>query len=414
MPTLTVLSHGTANSTNTDTSEGSTLVISKIAKCLDGADGTQWILNEGAGTDELTAQGVRTGRIPFFGGTAEGVLGGKGVEGNVRRSVEWILKRLEKNPGNITVNLVGHSRGSITCYKIARALCDNKETSLLRVNIFAIDPVPGNTGHVFTKNGENYKNIILGGNVWQGNSFLLLAESEHRLVFRPYVDALYACGLPQHKFDTIPGTHGGINMLEGREPEAAAIVLSRALDFLAANGSPMKEGAKEYILDGQKRLKRYAQIMLRIGDYKRDASINPIKGGTEAVVNLASALLRTEKHRVANVQHTAGSGPELGRGDFKGKDFRELINTMSRGDGVSMRPCRFFCNLDHQEQFALSYPSIFETVRALERAEPSPNKKAEIRNKLRGEWSAAYVNMRGPQKVYFDSFVQKRGIELPG
>jgi len=79
-----------------------------------------------------------------------------------------------------------------------------------------------------------------------------------------------------------------------------------------------------------------------------------------------------------------------------------------------MRPCRFFCNLDHQEQFALSYPSIFETVRALERAEPSPNKKAEIRNKLRGEWSAAYVNMRGPQKVYFDSFMQKRGIELPG
>ena len=58
MPVLTILNHGTRNSTNTDTSNGNELVISKIASLMEGGDGAAWILNEGAGTAELRAQEI--------------------------------------------------------------------------------------------------------------------------------------------------------------------------------------------------------------------------------------------------------------------------------------------------------------------------------------------------------------------
>src|SRR5207344_1666419 len=113
------------------------------------------------------------------------------------------------------------------------------------VNIFAIDPVPGNTGSM---NKESYDRIALGNNV--DNSFLMLAESEHRQTFRPYIDALYSKGGNQkNQFDTMPGTHGGINELKGSEGEAAALVLSRALRFLRDNGTSFNGKEGKYILN---------------------------------------------------------------------------------------------------------------------------------------------------------------------
>lgn len=50
---ITILNHGTANSTNLKTSGGHVLVISQIKQLLEGKDGVNWILNEGAGTKEL-------------------------------------------------------------------------------------------------------------------------------------------------------------------------------------------------------------------------------------------------------------------------------------------------------------------------------------------------------------------------
>jgi hypothetical protein len=351
-----------------------------------------------------------------------GIGGGKGVEANVSRSLQWLKMRREELGGDIVVNLVGHSRGSITCYKIARALCNDQSTTLIPINIFAIDPVPGNTGHVFTGNGENYKNIILGGNVWRGNSFLLLAESEHRLVFRPYVDALYSVGLDNHKFDTIPGTHGGINMLDGAEHEAADIVLSRALGFLIENGSPMRDTVKTYILDGKEKLGKYAELMCRIKKYKRHASVNPLKGN---IVNFAMSGFQVERHRIANVQgNKGGFGPksaiqdddkaqQVRRKDFHGLNLSEAIG-LSGGEAHASLPHRFFCNLEHQNLFGVAYSTIYETVRTLERSGVGREKKDEIKRKLLGEWNAAYTHMQGAEKTYFDRFLEKRGIALNG
>src|SRR5690349_5642513 len=62
MPVITVLCHGTANSTNRSTSGGSELVISKLSTLLTGTDGRNWILNEGAGTKELGHQANTPGK----------------------------------------------------------------------------------------------------------------------------------------------------------------------------------------------------------------------------------------------------------------------------------------------------------------------------------------------------------------
>src|SRR5262249_52919164 len=115
------------------------LAIAKMAQLWRGTDGTDWILNEGVGTQELRDQGGRFVR-------RRGALLREGVEANVQRAVNWVKRRQGEVRDKLTVNLAGHSRGSVTCYKIARALCDDPSTKDIPVNLFAIDPVPGNTG----------------------------------------------------------------------------------------------------------------------------------------------------------------------------------------------------------------------------------------------------------------------------
>lgn len=413
MAVITIMNHGTANSTDLSTSEGCVLVITQIARMVAGAEGTDWILNEGAGTKKLRDKGVTSP-------TLAGIAKGEGVEENVNRSVAFVQSRFLALHGNITVNLVGHSRGSITCYKTARALRDERLTANVPVNVFAIDPVPGNTG---TMNEENYKNIALGGNL--RNSFLMLAESEHRLVFRPYVDALYSIGLPTHKVDTIPGTHGGINMLDGPEKEAASIVLGRALKFLQKNGTAFEAGATYFMLDGQKRLEKYSALMSRIKKYKSHATVNPLRGGA---LNFAMSGFQVERHRVANVYGSkeqwgngnpsvlagADQGAGLrGREGHHGLNMSEAIGRMNQGDGDdkahATRPHRYFANLDHQELFQKHRPGLYQIVRDLEKSGVGSGRKAQLGQDL-AAGAGDMNNMSQTERDYFQRFLRKRGL----
>ena len=395
MPVLTILCHGTDNSRDTATSGGNTLVISKIGGLLMGVEGTDWLLLEGAGTAELRAQGVTESKW------AAGVFKGIGVEANVKKAVKFVTDASARSAptlervGNrvqftdLTVNLAGHSRGSITCYKIAYEL---RNRPGIKVNIFAIDPVPGNNGSI---NKEMHDHIKLGENV--RNSFLMLAESEHRLNFRPYVDALYSLDKPMHKFDTIPGTHGGINELGGDQHEAADIVLSRALGFLRDNGSAFNQMLlQDYLLTEPKMLKRYSRMMLRIKAYKKAASVNPFKARTKAEAkaigtNLATSSFNVDKHRIANVAGDkatwGGEKPEgivaavktklkelrgpaemEGRNAHHGLNLSDAIHRMTGSEAHAKRPNRFFANLHHENLFETAHPGLFTVLKRVERA----------------------------------------------
>jgi hypothetical protein len=406
MSVVTILSQGTANSTNRLTSGGSELVISRIAALLAGADGIDWILNEGAGTKELRDQG----RIS---GSAMGVVKGEGVEANVGRSMRFI-RALRANDPHLTVNLAGHSRGSITCYKIAYDMLQEFGTAI-PVNIFAIDPVPGNNGRI---NKENYKHIALGANV--RSSFLLLAESEHRLNFRPYVDELYSINKKGHKFDTIPGTHGGINELTGSQSEAAALVLSRALRFLKKNGSAFGVEANRYILDDDGAVRMYSKLMSRIKQYKADASVNPFKSGVTGLVNLGMSSLNVDKHRIANVagsKSTWGTsstavtdrGSETrGRGDHRGLNLSAAIGRMAGDTAHAQRTNRFFANKEHEKLFGQRYPRFVGPIQGLERS-GNPQSVAALRSAI-AESAQEYNAMPSATQAYFYGFCRKRKV----
>ena len=426
MPVLTILCQGTDNSRDTTTSGGHTLVISKLAELLAGIEGTDWLLLEGAGTANLRAQKIDSEGYA-------GVIWGGGVEANVAKAVKFVTEafkgsapQLEKQGNKIrmagmTVNLAGHSRGSITCYKIAYAL---RKLPAIQINIFAIDPVPGNNGAI---NKEMHDHIQLGDNV--DNSYLMLAESEHRLNFRPYVDALYSLGKPKHKFDTIPGTHGGINELNGDQHEAADIVLSRAVKFLQGNGSIFDVMLTlGFILRETEALDRYASMMMRIKAYKKYASVNPLKIRTKAdakgiAMNLLTTSFNVDKHRIANVagnKDTWGGGqpkgllgnikakiiaavgePETeGRDAHSGLNLSDAIQRMSGDEAHAKRPNRFFANQHHEKLFESAHPGIFAVLKRVER-------RAQTKD-LRGLDSAITALSDGVEKRYLQAYYADR------
>ena len=410
MPAITILSHGTSNSTNKATSEGSELVISRIGNLLGGVEGRDWILNEGAGTDELMHQ---RGITPSVGKSIAGIVKGDGVEANVTRSVDFAYDAVQ-NRGAHTVNLAGHSRGSITCYKIASELQDLVPN--VAVNIFAIDPVPGNNG---TINAEMHERIQLRGNV--RHSFLMLAESEHRLNFRPYVDQMYTeeSSAKGHKFDTMPGTHGGINMLTGNEREAAALVLSRALRFLQKHGSQFRLGVRNWILDDVSALRRYSELMLRIKRYKAHATVNPLKSFKNAMGNLVTTSLNIDKHRIVNVAgsketwgtagHVSPTPHTAGRGDHHGLGMNAALTLMGLSDPHSQRTNRFFANKEHEKLFAKQHHHYVREVLNLERSS-DPQNVAALQRAIANTTDHYNHHMNAATKTYFYAYCQKRGV----
>jgi len=409
MKVITILNQGTANdSTDRGTSNGCELVVSKLAKLMRSTGKLDWIMNEGVGTGGLQKQGAKTDAV-------SGILFGRGLEANVQRALDLVeTQRKANGGGGIMVNLVGHSRGSITCYKIARAMRDNANLQDIVVNIFAIDPVPGNVGVL---NHENWRDIALGGNL--RNTFLLLAESDRRLPFRPYVDALYSMGMPDHKFDTIPGTHAGINELGGAEKEAAAIVLSKALEFLRANDTPLKENdAAGYILDGNERLEQYSTLMQKIKKYKRH--------GKSFTMRVVGMLRMEDRHVMVHGPKedfgTDAQGEWTGvdtaesqtwaRGGYHGLDMEKAVGKMLPGDEVahSTRPHRYFANLDHQTLFCGKYGGLGDLVRRIERGTEDIAKFQD--------WISYYIveyaGLGLAEKVYFDGWLAKKGLIHPG
>ena len=247
----------------------------------------------------------------------------------------------------------------------------------------------------------------------------MLAESEHRLVFRPYVDALYSCGLPGHRFDTIPGTHGGINMIGGPEAEAADIVLSRALEFLKRNGSEFKKTVDDYITNGDARLARYAELMTRIKKIKVRATVNPFRGGEGPINFISGGGVQVERHRIANVEGGSFNSKkrdkntdDIRRKDFHGQNVGAALTQMTGEGAHASRPHRFFRNGEHQARFKARYTQLFGIVHKFERSGVSGTEKDNITRIFRNTGQSMFDNMSVSEKIHVTHFLVKRGIDL--
>jgi len=276
-----------------------------------------------------------------------GIAWAKGMNKNVEDSVEFVRGHCKRrHASNMRVNMAGHSRGSMTALKIAHRLQEEDDTKGCEVNLFLIDPVPGNLGWV---NSGMYKKIAMEGNVRE--AYMFLAESERRNAFKPYIDKKFLQNQPAYRMDSIPGNHGGINQLanQGRH-DSGYVVLHHAVTFLAEHGTAFNDstlGTKSPV----DLLEHYAAIMLDFQGYKSQG--HKRSEGNVVFHVLAGGVTKGDrKVQVHNPQKFAGplNVPNLEKNQFDSKPMVGLGTRVEALSGLS-RETRFFANYDHKRLF---------------------------------------------------------------
>lgn len=109
---------------------------------------------------------------------ASGNINGRGWDENIQRSVQLIQTlQFDHNKNIETINMVGWSRGGVTCMRLANAIHELFGQTI-DVNIFAVDPVAGQS------EGETRQDTrVIPPNV--RNYVAILAKQEGRQSFKP-------------------------------------------------------------------------------------------------------------------------------------------------------------------------------------------------------------------------------------
>lgn len=238
-------------------------------------------------------------QLSFMGNTPEvwkltGLALGNGWDDNVYKAV-WMLTHLkfEMSQPIDTINIIGWSRGAVTCLKIANKLFEVFEDTL-NVNIFAIDPVPGGYTNrtldilAIPPNVRNYLAVLAldadGGNFQptdRSDITLLAPKSQHGKGGNP--DSLNPQYIKPHvHFLPIPGNHSDVANVNFSHPlvENSAILCRHlAWKFLSLHGTPM---AKEFQLSSDEVSQLYNQMLPKLGEIAKAASkggwLSPIEG----------------------------------------------------------------------------------------------------------------------------------------
>lgn len=264
-------------------------------------------------------------QLSFTGNTPEvwkqmGRALGSGWDDNVYKAA-WMLTHLkfEMSQPIDTVNIIGWSRGAVTCLKIANKLFEVFEDTL-NVNIFAIDPVPGG----YTKetpdmrnippNVRNYLAVLAldadGGNfqpIDRTDIKLLAPKSQHGKGGNP--DSLNSQRIKPHvHFLPIPGNHSDVVNVKLSDPlvENSAILCRHlAWQFLTAHGTPMKQ---ELRLPNNEVSECYDRMLPELGQIAKKAStggwLSPVEGfKTERKVRKHRGEYVREHNQYINEHH---------------------------------------------------------------------------------------------------------------
>lgn len=118
------------------------------------------------------------------------------LKSGLNAQMQMLSSERQRNPVT-QLNLIGWSRGGVTCFELANALLKVPSLANIKVNIFALDPVPGGMNAF-----NNYK--TLGPNVKQ--IVCVFAQDERSLFFKARMPNLHK----STKFYTtlMPGRHG--------------------------------------------------------------------------------------------------------------------------------------------------------------------------------------------------------------
>ena len=177
---------------------------------------------------------------------------------------EQIIKTFRKDGVIPTqVNLVGWSRGGISCHMLANAMFKDSELKNIPVNIFAIDPVPG------IGNFQDDK-VKLGSNVKEYVGFYARDERSKG----------FSCVIPQ----TATGTKTHIYPIPGRHAT------------LAGNASPDGVNGPKTLAEPGRIVRHFAEICLQRWGVQLDKPLSLTQADLE---NLGKAMVDNEaKYRL--------------------------------------------------------------------------------------------------------------------
>lgn len=163
----------------------------------------------------------------------KGLAFGEGMAQNVEAFLSWVANALSTKR-KVVVNLVGWSRGAVTCHLMANAAAMTFGEDCPVMSIFAIDPVPGD-GNINIKDPRRYYDenyVRIPAQVVRYRSIIM---SNAKMGFMPVVPVK----LKGMDFDVLymPGDHG--TAVEPADGSSGPVELTRWLveDFLAGGGT---------------------------------------------------------------------------------------------------------------------------------------------------------------------------------
>lgn len=209
-------------------------------------------------------------------------LSGISTQDNIINSLQWLWMEYyrQDKPAFKTVNLCGWSRGAVTCIMLAHAIEAAGFRGLipdLKVNIFAIDPVPGLTndfgsGGSFEKTGRAGTPYTLPRCVNQYAA--VLAENVGGAMGTAFrnVSPTFAIGGGGVKSEyPLPGSHSNVAKMDNVVGDLAASLCHK---FMAQHGTTI---LVPKVMSDPQELEQYARILLEHGRVKTSGLINKKK-----------------------------------------------------------------------------------------------------------------------------------------
>ncbi|KPF51964.1 hypothetical protein D621_12145 [beta proteobacterium AAP51] len=250
-----------------------------------------------------------------------GNFSGDGWDENVLRTVNIIQDlKFEQGQDIDRVNLVGWSRGAVTCIRIAHLMHEVFGTSI-ECNIFGVDPVAGK--------GAGLKMVdtrVLHPNVRR--YVAVLAMHEMRRTFKPQdwsrmaMDpaATTAILLP------MPGVHNA-QVIPSNPADAAYITRNLAAACLSAWGTPLDSTPYSFLCTPQDMCEAYGRLVLSLSEHASYQTSGP-----------KSRLIGMGLRRREFAQHSK-------------------MDTYTRGGKES-----YWINEHHRACFEAAYPHAYQTI----------------------------------------------------